>query len=249
MTGKVNLNNSRVCNIIAALLILGAICIISVFYNTYEIKQLQKENNELRKIQEQQVQATHQLVELVETTNRIAREQQVSRANAQRERQRIMAIKNFRLNGDTDLKNDLNLSVDEMNKIIDEWNDSTRNGTTFKGKGAVFIQAAKETGLSPLYILAHAAWESNWGNSYIAREKGNYFGINATDSNPYSNAYNMGSDVDQGIIAGAKWIKANYYDKGCTTLNKMIYDGNYASAADKWISGITQITNASIRML
>ena len=51
MTGKVNLNNSRVCNIIAALLILGAICIISVFYNTYEIKQLQKENNELRKIQ------------------------------------------------------------------------------------------------------------------------------------------------------------------------------------------------------
>lgn len=249
MMKKLNRTYMKVTNVIGILLILGAMCIISVLYNSYEIAQLKKANIEMQNIQYKQVEALQHMTGVMENVNKTVREQQVSRANAQRERQRIMAIKTFRIDGDTDLSNSLDISENEMNRIIDNWDDSTKHGTTFKGKGAVFIKAAKESGLSPLYLLAHAAWESNWGNSYIAKEKGNYFGINATDSNPYSNAYNMGSDVDQGIIAGAKWIKANYYDKGCTTLNKMIYKGNYASAKDAWINGITQITNASVKML
>ena len=59
----------------------------------------------------------------------------------------------------------------------------------------------------------------------------------------------MGDSVDDGIINGAVWIKNNYYNQGYTTLNEMVYAGNYASAKGKWVNGITSIANSSIRML
>lgn len=155
----------------------------------------------------------------------------------------------FSFNSSTDLCEQVDLTSEDMNKIIDGWDSHVKNGTAFKDKGYVFIEASKITGLNPVYILAHAAWESSWGNSNIARLKNNYFGINATDANTYSNAYAMGDSVDEGIIKGAIWIKQNFYNNGCTNLEGMIYEGNYASAQGKWIRGITSIANASLAML
>lgn len=162
----------------------------------------------------------------------------------------ITIKKNNSINNTTDLKLTAKYTVEDMNKIINEWDKHVKNGTPFKDQGHVFVKAAEETGLNPIYILAHAAWESGWGNSHIARDKGNYFGINAVDRSSYHSAYSMGSTLEEGIISGAIWIKNNYYNKGKTDLNKMIYGGKaYASDKDKWISGIISIANTSIRML
>ena len=148
----------------------------------------------------------------------------------------------------TDLCVQTEISVADMNRVLDYWADHT--GTPFEGKGEAFIQASKETGLHPFYILAHAAWESNWGKSYIARTKHNYFGINATDFNTYDNAYHLGDSVEQGIVVGAKWIKENYYNNDQTTLYEMIYGPKrYASAKDAWIRGISSIVRNSFNVL
>lgn len=149
-------------------------------------------------------------------------------------------VRNMRFSGDTDLSCNRTITATTINKIIDGWGYNT----PFKGKGEVFAKAGRITGLNPIYILAHAAWESGWGTSYLAKNKGNYFGINAVDSNP-NRAYYMGDSVDDGIIQGAIWIKKNYYDKGHNTLNKMVYNGNYASAKGEWVTGIKSIMNES----
>lgn len=120
-----------------------------------------------------------------------------------------------------DLGNYNPMTVEEMDNFINYW--ASMNGhTEFVGHGDVFIKAAEETGLDPRYILAHAATESNWGTSRIAKEKGNYFGITAYNDSPYASATKFNSGM-QGIIEGAKWIRKNYYDAGQRSLYDMIY--------------------------
>ena len=152
------------------------------------------------------------------------------------------------ISSNTNLAANTDLTPEDMNKIINHWDKYVRGGTSFKNKGAVFIQASKETGLDPVYILAHAAWESSWGNSSLAKNKHNYFGIAAYDHDPYNSAYVMGDTIDNGIIKGAKWIKANYYNKGCKTLQAMISIGNYASDSG-WSNGILSIMKESYRII
>ena len=145
----------------------------------------------------------------------------------------------------TDLGDNAAISVEDMNKIIDYY-DGICGGTAFKDKGYVFVKAAQETGLNPIYLFAHAACESAYGNSYLAVTRGNYFGINAVDSNPDA-AYEMGDSVEAGIMAGARWIKENYYDDGLVTLQQM-KDGGYASSP-KWEHDIASVANSAISLL
>lgn len=113
-----------------------------------------------------------------------------------------------------DLKNQTNMNASQ----IDAWiNKNASSKSLFKGKGSTFVQAAQQSGLDPMYIVAHAALESGWGGSNIANAKYNFFGIGAVDSNPMGGAYTFNS-VDDGIINGARWIRAKYYDKGQTSL-------------------------------
>ena len=137
------------------------------------------------------------------------------------------------------------LTAADMNKAIKEINSSS----PFNGHGDIFIEASQKTGLDPRYILAHAAWESAWGTSAIARDKGNYFGIGAFDNSAYESAYTFdsegGSKMRGGIIGGAVWIKKHYYDEGQRSLYDMIYGKKqYATAADDWINGISSIMNS-----
>lgn len=153
------------------------------------------------------------------------------------------------INSQSNLSNKLTyITENDMNRIIDYW-DKYCGGTPFKNKGSIFIEASQESGLDPVYLLAHAAWESGWGKSYIAVDKHNYYGISAYDHNPYNSAYTMGNSVESGIISGAKWIKANYYDQGCTSLQAMIDIGNYASDNIKWINGIVSIMRTSYSII
>lgn len=173
-------------------------------------------------------------------------QEEIKRINQERlelEKKRSKSISGLQaFNIYTDLKAHSDLTAEDMDKIIDQYANATR----FHGKGYAFIEASKATGFNPVYILAHAALESAWGNSYIARTKNNFFGINCIDSNPDA-GYTMGDNVVDGLIAGAKWIDKNYYDQGYTTLADMI-QGNYASDMG-WAHKISSIVNTSARML
>lgn len=146
----------------------------------------------------------------------------------------------------TDLGAHSVISVEDMNKIIDYYAEHAAHSTVFKGHGEAFIEAANQTGLNPIYLFAHASCESDFGCSAIASDRFNFFGINAVDSNPDA-AFDMGDNIDQGIIEGAKWIKSNYYDNGYTTLDAM-HQAGYASDPN-WASQISSLANAAIGLI
>ena len=75
------------------------------------------------------------------------------------------------------------LNTEDMNRIIDSYTAHVKN-SNLRGHGGAFIQASRETGLNPIYILAHAIIESGNGTSYLARNRYNFFGIAAYDNNP-----------------------------------------------------------------
>lgn len=154
------------------------------------------------------------------------------------------ATARYAVDRNSDLSNaNVYVTVDDMNAIISHFDSS---GTSpFRGQGAIFIEASQQSGLDPIYILAHASWESDWGRSYLARDRGNYFGINAIDANPNA-AHHMGNTMYDGIVNGAVWISRHYYQEGQTSLNSMIYGPKrYAQAADAWINGINGIMSES----
>ncbi|UGO49170.1 tapemeasure [Bacillus phage vB_BanH_Emiliahah] len=127
---------------------------------------------------------------------------------------------------------------------LDNWiNSKAPEGSMMRGMGATFLKAGQQYGLDPRYLVAHAAEESAWGTSRIAKDKGNFFGIGAFDNSPYSSAYEFknggGSAAENGIMGGAKWISEKYYGKGNTTLDKM-HQAGYATNGD-WASNIASI--------
>jgi len=127
---------------------------------------------------------------------------------------------------------------------LDGWiNSKAPKDSMMRGMGATFLKAGQEYGLDPRYLIAHAAEESGWGTSKIARDKGNFFGIGAFDNSPYASAYEFkdggGSAAEKGIMGGAKWISEKYYGKGRTNLDKMKAAG-YATNAT-WAPNIASI--------
>jgi len=147
---------------------------------------------------------------------------------------------------DLDAGEKVSLNADDMNRIIDGWTSHIAEDSILRGHGEAFIVASRETGLDPVYLLAHAIIESGSGTSYLARTRYNFFGINAVDTNP-DLAYTMGDGVDQGIIAGAYWIKSNFYDNGYTSLYEMA-NGGYATSP-RWASDIASVYNDAINYL
>ncbi|PJH64022.1 glucosaminidase domain-containing protein, partial [Salmonella enterica] len=76
---------------------------------------------------------------------------------------------------------------------------------TMYNQGEAFMEAGRQSGLDPRYLVGHAAHETGWGSSQIAQEKGNFYGIGAFDASPYASAYDYDSNK-AGIVEGANWI-------------------------------------------
>lgn len=135
------------------------------------------------------------------------------------------------------------ISVEELNQWIA---DRAPSDSPFIGKAEAFLEAAKQSGLDPKYIVAHAGLESSWGKSQIAQDKFNFFGIAAFNHDPYNSAKTFGS-FEEGIIEGALWIKRNYTDEGQNTLSSMIYgEKSYCvddsgEPSQSWIDKIVSI--------
>lgn len=150
----------------------------------------------------------------------------------------------------TDLAPMRSITVDDLNKILDYWVTMSGN-YEFKGKGQIFFDASIESGLDPVYLIAHAGIESAWGGSQIANDKLNYFGIGAYDHNPYYGSYHMGESLEEGIISGAVWISENYYKQGQNSLYTMRYNNGSHEycTSDTWVNSIYDIIITSYNLL
>lgn len=248
---KKKTNEKKAAILVFGVLICFAVSIIANIYSIAKIHYLETQIGEVSVAMNENKDTTDAILN---TLNDMKTEQAVSNKQQQAKLDKMqylrkVSIDNMKAKGltaDTDLAANTAITTSDMNKIIDNYSSHVAGGTKFKGHGDIFIKASKETGLNPVYIFAHAAIESGFGNSTIANDRHNYFGINAVDSDP-DKAHNMGSSMEEGIINGAKWIKSTYYDKGYTTLNAM-KNGGYATDPN-WIAKITAVANNSITYL
>ncbi|WP_426350471.1 glucosaminidase domain-containing protein [Alloiococcus sp. CFN-8] len=119
-----------------------------------------------------------------------------------------------------------NMNIGELNKYL----NSLGSGNVFANQGQAFVDAARDYGIDPLYLVAHTLLETGYGKSTLA--KGvlvnevnkvpvtpmvvyNFFGIGAIDSDPLKQgsetAYKLGwTSPAAAIRGGAQWIASNY---------------------------------------
>lgn len=96
-----------------------------------------------------------------------------------------------------DLRNKSSITAEQLDQFIES---RTRNkpDSLLRGKGQLIYDTAYELGVDPLFALAQMANESAWGTSNITKNKMNFSGWGANDSNPYALAHSY-SSVDEGI--------------------------------------------------
>ncbi|MGL6037241.1 MAG: N-acetylglucosaminidase [Legionella sp.] len=128
---------------------------------------------------------------------------------------------------------------------------------TLTDKGEVFLQAAKDNNLHPVYLVVHALVESAHGKSDLAKQN-NFFGIGANDGKAYAAGTKFSKEhgwnsPDEGIMGGAqviskKWVnhpsqsqcslygmRWNYMNAG---VNQYATDVNWAHGLSKMIANI-----------
>lgn len=88
-----------------------------------------------------------------------------------------------------------------------------------------FYDIATSYGLDPRFIFCIGIHESGFGTSAIANEKGNFFGWNANDSNPYGDASSF-YDMSSGIETVCKGL-ANQYISSNGSWYQWIIDKGY----------------------
>jgi len=127
---------------------------------------------------------------------------------------------------------------------IDNAVRSIRSDSGLIGLGDVIVETGKRHNINPIYIVSHAALESAWGTSRIAREKNNLFGYAAFDHCPYDCAQGYASKADSVKFVMEK-VKQNYLTPGGAYYNGAHLAGmNVRYATDKqWANSITSIMN------
>ncbi|ADI00554.1 S-layer homology domain-containing protein [Salisediminibacterium selenitireducens] len=83
------------------------------------------------------------------------------------------------------IKSESRYTAEELDHYIREHAGSA---SKMQGMGKYLKEAEARYGVNALFILGAAAHESAFGNSVIARDTNNLYGIRATDSDPYVNA-------------------------------------------------------------
>ena len=76
----------------------------------------------------------------------------------------------------SEVKGKSGFSAADYNKVLE--------GTALAGEGEAVAAVEAKYNINGLFIIAHQAVESEWGKSYFARTRNNYFGIGAYTDNP-----------------------------------------------------------------
>ncbi|MDO5398280.1 MAG: glucosaminidase domain-containing protein, partial [bacterium] len=132
------------------------------------------------------------------------------------------------------------LTVEQIALLIQK--HFSKSGSVVKTSDAEGIfKAQNDSGISALAILGIGAFESGWGTSKIARDKGNLWGYGAVDSNPYGGAYNFGNNTGEAAQKYAANLLKDFYNGwGEKTIAEMGY--NYATNKS-WSSDVSSIMN------
>lgn len=132
------------------------------------------------------------------------------------------------------------LDLSQPNGVdADVLNEFLKGKGILEGQGETFSEAAREYGVSEVYLIAHACLESGNGTSQLANgveyngtEVYNVFGIGAFDDSAVASgsrrAYSMGwTSVEDAIRGGAEWISRFYIHNSNgaqNTLYKMLWN-------------------------
>lgn len=138
--------------------------------------------------------------------------------------------------------NYMEVSAEDLNTLL-------KGKGVLDGKGGVFLKAAKENDVNPIYLVSHALLETGNGTSKLSngilvssvdgnpvepKTTYNMFGVKAFDEDPNrlgsEYAYKEGwFTIDEAIIGGAEYIGSNYINRiqeKQNTLYKMKWDIN-----------------------
>ncbi|MCX6022262.1 MAG: glucosaminidase domain-containing protein [Chloroflexi bacterium] len=140
----------------------------------------------------------------------------------------------------------LTAPINITGRQLDDAIRSIRPDSGLVGLGDAFVQVGAQNGVNPIYLAAHAAWESSWGTSAIARAKNNLYGWTAYDSCPASCATAFASKAAC-IQTVVPVIKATYLTPGgryYTSYGPTLRGMNVHYATDQnWKNGIASVMN------
>lgn len=115
-------------------------------------------------------------------------------------------------------------------------------GSRLEGMGEHFKRAEDLYGVNAYVLMAIAKLESNWGESKIATDKKNLFGLGAYDSSPYESARSYNS-YEESIYDVAKYLSNNYLNPRGKYFNGYSLEGvnvKYCTSPD-WASKVGKI--------
>lgn len=126
-------------------------------------------------------------------------------------------------------------TAEQLNKYL-ETSSNIPFTSKLKGTGQALVDAQNNYGVNALMALGVAINESAWGNSTIAQQKNNLFGLNAVDSQPGQAANSFATVTDCINDFAKNWISNGYAEpddwrySGSNVGNKNIgVNVNYAS--------------------
>jgi len=122
-----------------------------------------------------------------------------------------------------------NLHIEDLKKLLSK--------TKLVGIEEAILKAEQQYEINAFFILAVARLESGDGNSQIARNKNNLFGLNAVDNDPYNKAFTFKSKSES-VYSFAKLIKKYYIGKNLKTVEQI--NTKYSSSV-KWSNKIYRI--------
>ena len=102
-------------------------------------------------------------------------------------------------------------SAADLNKFIDTY-PSFGSGSKLKNLGQAFKDAENLYGVNALLALGVSINETGFGNSEIAKNKNNLFGLNAVDSSPGLSADSFATPKDSVMDFAKNWISRGYSD-------------------------------------
>nr|WP_246421605.1 glucosaminidase domain-containing protein [Texcoconibacillus texcoconensis] len=103
-----------------------------------------------------------------------------------------------------------NYTADDLDQYVAE--EKSEDNPLY-GLGETFIETQEKYGVNALYMFAKAIHEADWGESEIAQENNNLFGLNAVDSDPRGQADEFES-LEDNIDYLGDFISSHYIAHG-----------------------------------
>jgi beta-N-acetylglucosaminidase len=142
----------------------------------------------------------------------------------------------------TDKVRNVQLNLTERTNLTAYELKSITAGTNLEGIEDAVVEIEETYGVNALFTLSVAALESGWGNSYLARNRNNLFGICAYDNNV--DAASSFASKSECVRYWGKLIANEYFAHGRTTAYSInaIYASNQ-SWADEVLDGMRRMAN------